>query len=276
VKKAALLAAMIAAAALCGCDETDPLAQDEEFILAVMVLDAEGRPLEGMSVGREIELEGFDVFGGSMRAREETRTDADSMMFSYPNPFDGVATVRFTAAGAREAALRVTDWRGREIDRILEGRLNGGQYSVSWDQRDSQGLRVIEGVYRFVLSMTDTLEQHLYSFSDSIECTVVDFLDPYRAAFGVTDITGFLSTRDLDLFPSLQGHAPQTIYDPLGDPGGRFSISDTVTIRVSTPAPAGGGWIYHMSRRVILSDGPNYLEFHFLPDDSTETAGKGR
>lgn len=274
MKKIPVLTFMIAAAVLWGCDETDPLTQDEEFILSVMVLDTEGRPLEGMSVGREIELEGFDVYGGT-RAAGAPAAAPDSLLLSYPNPFDGVAVVRFSAAGTRDARLRVSDWRGRPVDTLFEGRVMAGLYSISWDQEDGQGQRVISGVYRFVLSMTDTLEQHLYEFCDSIECTVMDLLDPNRSGFGVTDGTGFLSTRDLDLFPSLQGHAPQTIYDPAGEPLGTFSISDTVTIRVSTPAPAEGGWIYHMNRRTVLSDGPNYLEFHFLPDDSTGVFRRG-
>jgi hypothetical protein len=79
----------------------------------------------------------------------------------------------------------------------------------------------------------------------------------------------FFSIRDLDLFPSLQGHDPQMAYDAFADELGTFSFSDTVTIRVSTPPPAEGGYIYHMSRDIVLVDGPNYLEFYFVPDDST-------
>jgi hypothetical protein len=189
---------------------------------------------------------------------------------SYPNPFNGVPTVRFFAEDSREARLEVCDWRGREIRTLIHGRIMGGSWHVQWDQKDEAGDRVISGVYSFRLAMTDTLDQPVHEFLDSIDCTVIDFIDPNWREMGVTDGTGFFSTRDLDLFPSLQGHGPQTAYGPdPGDPQGTFSISDTLEVVVSTPPPAEGGWIYHMSRRVVLVDGPNYLEFHFVPDDST-------
>ena len=268
MKRTALLIAMIALA-LGACDETDPLEKDEDFILAVMVLDEGSQPIAGMSVGREIELEGFDIFrtGGSFR--DLLPAESDTLMFSYPNPFSGVTTVRFLAVGTREAKLDVRDWRGQELRTLLHGRIREGMYSIEWDQMDGAGGRVISGIYSIRLSLADTLDPHVYEFADSIECTVIDFLDPNWREMGRTDPTGFFSMRDLGLFPSLQGHGPQTIYDPMGDPQGSFSVSDTVTITVSTPPPDVGGWIYHMSRRVVLADGPNYLEFHFVPDDST-------
>ena len=250
------------------CDETDPLVPDEEFILAVMVYDAGGRPLEGMSVGRGIELEGFDIYG-SPRDRVALIESPDSLLFSYPNPFSGVNTTLYIADDVREVTLRVRDWRGREVRTLQQGRITGGSYSIDWDQLDEGGIRVISGVYTICLSLADTLSPHGYEFADSLECTVIDWLDPNWREMGVTDQTGFFSTRDLDFFPSLQGHGLQTTYNEAGDPLGSFSIGDTVTVTVSTPPPPEGGWIYHMSRRAVLVDGPNYLEFRFVPDDST-------
>jgi hypothetical protein len=247
-----------------GCDETDPLEPDEDFILSVMVLDPGGRPLSGMSVGRIIDLEGFDLLGSSM---------ADSLMYSYPNPFSGVTTLKYSADDTREVRLSVIDWRGREVRTLQHGRISGGLYSISWDQRDASDVRVTNGVYRFCLSLADTLDPHVYEFADSTDCMVIDPTDPNNREIGLTNSTGFFSTRDLDLFPPLQGHGTQTAYNEMADPAGDFSISDTLTVIVSTPAPAEGGWVYHMSRRVVLVDGPNYLEFYFVPDDSSGVFG---
>jgi hypothetical protein len=253
--------------ALISCDETDTLTRDEEFILAVMVLDTEGQPIEGMSVGRGIELDGFEV--SAVSAAYGYMPDGDTLLFSYPNPFSGVAVVRFATAGTREVRLQVSDWQGRTVRTVLNGRLPGGLHSVQWDQLDDSGERTISGVYRFRIDFADTLDPHVYEHSDSIDCTVIDFIDPYWREFGLTDGTGFLSTRDLDLFPSLQGHGAQTAYNEEAVPLGDFFVGDTVTITVSTPSPPEGGLIYRMSCRTVLSDGPNYLEFRFVPDDST-------
>ena len=149
-------------------------------------------------------------------------------------------------------------------------------HSRVWDQRDDGGEKVINGIYLYRLTMTDTLDVHEREHSGIIGCTVFDLEDPFRREMGLTDATGFFSTRDLGFFPSLQGYGPQMAYDAVGDELGTFSFSDSLTIRVSTPPPAEGGWIYHMNRRVALVDGPNYLEFHFVPDDSTGVFIEGR
>lgn len=250
-----------------GCDETDPLVPDEDFILSINVYESVGRPMAGMSVARLNDLEGFDVFMAQ---------SADPDAYSYPNPFFGSTTVEFSLPEVSEVRIEVLDWNGGHIRDLMGGRLPAGMHSRVWDQRDDGGEKVINGIYLFSLTITDTLDVHDREHSGIIGCTVFDLADPYRYEMGLTDATGFFSTRDLDLFPSLHGYGPQVARDATGAELWTFSFSDTVTIKVSTPPPAEGGWIYHMSRRVMLADGPNYLEFLFVPDDSAEVFIEGR
>jgi hypothetical protein len=258
--KTAIFAVLIMALALGACDETDPLTEDEEFILAVMVTDPDGRPLAGMSVGRLSSLEGIDLMAAPAFTEDYTR----------PNPFEGSTTVEYTTTEVSEVLVEVLDWRGEHVRTIQEGRIQPGMHSVLWDCRDAAGAKAMNGVYYFRVDLTDTLDIHERMATGTALGTVFDLEERYRIeGFGTTDATGFYSTRDLDLFPSLQGHAPQDEVGPMGDLTGTFWFSDTVTIRVSTPPPPAGGWIYHMSRDVVLVDGPNYFEFRFVPDDST-------
>jgi len=249
-----------------GCDDTDPLVPDEDFILSIMVLDTDGQPESGMTVARLNSLEGI-VPSMSVRAVPEA---ADTVSSPYPNPFYGSTNIDYSTGDTREVLLEVLDWRGDHIRTIVDGRQSAGSHSIQWDQRDEGGDLVINGVYFLKMTLSDTLDVHEMQHSEVIGCTVFDLMDPYRHdGMGRTDATGFFSTRDLDLFPSLQGHDPQPARNEVGVETGTFSFGETVTIRVSTPSPPAGGWIYHMSLDIVLVDGPNYIEFHFVPDDST-------
>lgn len=265
-----LLAAALAAAP--GCEESTAPGEDEEFILTVWVTDEAEVPRAGMHVGRINHLEGDlpDPPGApaDRGAGGPAPPSPDSLWLSYPNPFNGVTIARFSTADVREATLEVADWRGRFVETVHEGRITAGLHEVQWDQRDSSGERVITGVYRLRLSLCDTLQEHAFCHRDSIECAVYDFLDPNRSSMGTTDDTGFFSTRDLDLFPSLQGHGPQAAYDGTADPLGHFSFSGTVTIRIATAPDPVTGTVYLMSRDLVLADAPNFRHFVFAPDDS--------
>lgn len=259
-----ILLIMLVSVVLIACDDTAYPEKDEDFILAVMVLDTGGQPKAGMTVARLNDLEGFDVYRAP-----GLLSPADSMAFPYPNPFFGSTTIKFSNRAVSNVLLEVSDWRGRHVRKLMEHRIDAGFYSVVWNQFDDGGLQVMNGVYTIRLTLTDTLDVPEYEWSGLVECTVFDLRDTYRYQIDTTDMTGFFSTRDLDLFPSLQGHGVQDAYNEVAELLGTFSFSDTVSIRVSTPPPAEGGWVYHMSRDIVLVDGPNYLEFTFVPDDSS-------
>lgn len=262
MKTGYLLVIMLIAALLAGCEDTDPLVPDEDFILSVMVLDAGGQPEAGMTVARLNSLEGIVP----VMSAGAILDPVDTLVFSFPNPWYGSVTVDYSTTDIRKALLEVTDWRGGPVMTPFEGLVPAGYHSLTW----WDGVPTINGVYTVSLTLTDTLDVPEYSWEGQIKSTMFDLGETYRhEGIGTTDATGFFSTRDLDYFPSLQGHGIQDQYNEGRELIGTFSFSDTVTIRVSTPPPPAGGWIYHMSRDIVLVDGPNYLEFHFVPDDST-------
>jgi hypothetical protein len=261
-----IIAAAILVVTLGACDETDPLVPDEDFILSLNVYDTEGAVMGGMTVSRLNRLEGV-VPSAAFRSGP---ADPDALGISYPNPFFGSTTVEYVTEDVREALLEVLDWRGEHVKTLVNGRVNAGFYSNIWDGMVDGGGPAMNGVYTLRLTLTDTLDVPLYSWEGDIDCTLFDYMEQYRHdGMGTTDATGFFSTRDLDFFPSLQGHPPQEAYNEVKENIGTVAFGDTVTIRVSTPSPPAGGWIYHMSRDIVLVDGPNYLEFRFVPDDST-------
>lgn len=276
-----LLAILFLAVVIVGCSDSAGPEKDEDFILAVMVLDTGGQPLEGMAVWKQTHLEGTIPDLPAAEAvypvpLPSAPLEPDSLHKAYPNPFNGVINIRYNTSDVREARLDVEDWRGRHVKTVIDGVVPEGAHEVEWNQRDESGEKVITGVYTLKLTLSDTLDSNLFTYSGELKCTNYDDFFLNSTSMGETDPTGFFSTRDLDFFPSLQGHEQQAGYDHMGDWVGIFGFSETVTIRVSMPLSSGDEWIYHMSRDIVLVDGPNYLEFAFVPDDSTSIVKAAR
>jgi len=76
---------------------------------------------------------------------------------SYPNPFNGRTTVRFSLAAAGDVDVRVFDVTGREAMRVLHDRLSAGEQTV---EMNASGLA--SGVYLLVLRANgESLSQKL-------------------------------------------------------------------------------------------------------------------
>lgn len=269
---AILVMFMIAAAV--GCDESTAPA-DEGFVLEVTVTDTLGQPLENMAVWRQSHLEGTIPDPPSMGGAAAIYLNplqSDSLIKVFPNPFNGYCTILFSTSDFREVLLEVKDWRGNHVKTILNRVAPEGMHYSHWTQRNDLLETVMTGVYTMSLHLTDTLDTHLFTYSAELECTVYDdfFSNCYLRGWtlGKTDENGFLATRDLDFFPSLQGHEQQIGRDEEGDYNGVFGFSKRVTIRVSTVPGMDDEWIYYMSRDIDLVDGPNSMEFVFAREDS--------
>ncbi len=63
---------------------------------------------------------------------------------AVPNPSSGDRAVRFTLPSAGEAMLRVFDSAGREVERLVQGRLAAGPHEARWSTRR---VRVPPGLY---------------------------------------------------------------------------------------------------------------------------------
>jgi hypothetical protein len=68
-----------------------------------------------------------------------------------PNPFHGHTQINYALPKAGNVSLRVYDVTGRTVRTLASGHQKAGNYSVSWDARDSHGKQVPYGVYFYRL-----------------------------------------------------------------------------------------------------------------------------
>jgi hypothetical protein len=68
-----------------------------------------------------------------------------------PNPFHSHTQINYALPKAGNVSLRVYDVTGRTVRTLASGHQKAGNYSVSWDARDSHGRQVPYGVYFYRL-----------------------------------------------------------------------------------------------------------------------------
>jgi cyanophycinase-like exopeptidase len=77
-------------------------------------------------------------------ASEPQRPAQLELAGAYPNPFNPVTSVRFEMKRSAPAKLLVYDIQGREVARLLDGRVNAGQHEVQWNaSAQSSGIYLI-------------------------------------------------------------------------------------------------------------------------------------
>jgi hypothetical protein len=72
-----------------------------------------------------------------------------------PNPFSGVATLRWGLRVSGPVELSVFDVKGRRLRRLVSGEKPAGHRVIVWDGRDENGLAVSNGLYLVRLRTQD-------------------------------------------------------------------------------------------------------------------------
>jgi hypothetical protein len=75
---------------------------------------------------------------------------------NYPNPFNPTTTIRFALPYAGWTTLNIYDVLGREVAHLVDGNLQAGVYTSSWDGRMTSGQLVGSGVYLYRLTLQGT------------------------------------------------------------------------------------------------------------------------
>jgi hypothetical protein len=77
---------------------------------------------------------------------------------NIPNPFNPVTTLRFDIPRRTTARLAVYDVNGRLVRVLLDGPVEPGRQSVTWDGRNGRGIPVASGIYFYRLATPEFSE----------------------------------------------------------------------------------------------------------------------
>lgn len=70
-----------------------------------------------------------------------------SLSQNYPNPFNPATSIRFELPRAATVSIIVYDLRGREVAKLVEGKMQPGKHQVVWDGRTTAGSALPSGIY---------------------------------------------------------------------------------------------------------------------------------
>jgi hypothetical protein len=93
---------------------------------------------------------------------QQSLITAYELLPNYPNPFNPSTTIRYRLANTetQQTVLTIYNSSGQLIQTLVDQPQNNGEYSVTWDGLNSQGLEVGSGVYFYQLKSGDFTQTH--------------------------------------------------------------------------------------------------------------------
>jgi hypothetical protein len=73
---------------------------------------------------------------------------------NYPNPFNPSTTIRFDLPEASFVKLSVYNILGQEVAKLINGEMQAGSQSITWDINNTSGEALASGIYLYRISAT--------------------------------------------------------------------------------------------------------------------------
>jgi len=78
---------------------------------------------------------------------------------NYPNPFNPMTTIQFGLPEPSYVTLIIYDMTGREVRRLVDGSVEPGYHTATWDSRNEAGNLVSSGVYLYRFTATPAVNE---------------------------------------------------------------------------------------------------------------------
>lgn len=77
---------------------------------------------------------------------------------SYPNPFNPSTTIRFAIPKEENVTLSIYNMNGQLMRTLVSSRLASGQYNITWEGDNEQGIKVASGMYFYRITAGSFIE----------------------------------------------------------------------------------------------------------------------
>ena len=101
---------------------------------------------------------------------EEAVPHEYSLAQNYPNPFNPETVIRYSLPRAGETEITVYSILGSEVQTLVNGYKDAGEYEVVWNGRDNRGLPVASGIYFYRFKAGGSIESKK---NDSAEIRII-------------------------------------------------------------------------------------------------------
>ncbi len=96
----------------------------------------------------------------SIMEEKETETIEPNLLVTKlykakPNPFRTQTEIRYSLSATEKVSLYIYDISGRTVKTLVNGKINPGIYSITWNGKNERGQQVSAGVYFYQLKTKD-------------------------------------------------------------------------------------------------------------------------
>lgn len=98
----------------------------------------------------------FVISGGTVEPTSTGEEIAEipqnyELLSNYPNPFNSKTVISFVLPAATDTRIDIFNIAGQQLRHLVNGYLQAGRHTVTWDSRDDYGNEVATGVYFYRL-----------------------------------------------------------------------------------------------------------------------------
>jgi len=93
------------------------------------------------------------ISSGSHQMKIKAIPDEYTLHHNFPNPFNPTTRILYDVPQEGHVSLVIYDLMGREITKLMNGRMDAGYYSMQWNGRNSFGSMVSAGVYFYQIQV---------------------------------------------------------------------------------------------------------------------------
>ncbi|NOY60891.1 MAG: T9SS type A sorting domain-containing protein, partial [Calditrichaeota bacterium] len=86
------------------------------------------------------------------------KVTAIALQQNYPNPFNPTTNITFELPKAMHVRLVIYNLNGQLISALVDGELNAGYHTASWNGLDQTGRQMPSGVYYYQLCTKNCVE----------------------------------------------------------------------------------------------------------------------
>ena len=100
---------------------------------------------------------GLFIFQNKLKSKQK---EEHTIGFHYPNPFNSTITIRYELPNPRYVKIDIYNVQGHHVKSLVSEFEQSGEYFVTWDATNSQGMPVASGVYMYRIVADDIIESH--------------------------------------------------------------------------------------------------------------------
>ena len=107
------------------------------------------------SEGNTIQIEPKDTVLTEIKFRKLEIPESYILFQNHPNPFNPETSISYQIPEAAQVEIKIFNTMGQNIKTLISQKQNAGYYLVHWDGNDSNGNKVVSGIYMYRIEAGD-------------------------------------------------------------------------------------------------------------------------